>query len=72
MFCAGGASMVVFGGEGRDCKDGGEGGPAGFVLDVPSLMWRRVVTSAESPDAAPGACALHLSTVRDPFVLAQK
>lgn len=53
----------MFGGEGRDCQDGGEAGPAAYVLDVPTLTWQRIATESESPDACPGACALHLSTV---------
>jgi hypothetical protein len=62
--------MVVLGGEGHACDDGAVGGcPAVYVLDMPSLVWQRMQTTAEADDACPGACALHLSTVGCSFVL---
>ena len=64
MHDAGGQQMVVLGGEGHACDDVTDGVcPAVYVLDMPSLVWRRVQTSAEAADACPGACALHLSAV---------
>ena len=66
MWCTGGRSMVVFGGEGRQRLESSAEGelPEVYVLDALSLMWRRIETTTETADACPGACALHVSTVR--------
>jgi hypothetical protein len=54
----------VFGGEGYQLDDGGEGpSPCVYVLDVDTLTWQRCITHAPVEEHSPGARSLHVTAV---------